>query len=193
MFDRQTKIKILNFLESTTLGATESRIVDSMTEYEIDSRIRLCKVDPTDEESMARSKRRMDARDEFRATMREEKRQESYAAWCAEMDRLNPTDMDDFDKFIRENDMSLSIDVWDGENGEALHEIMSRLLFGNGNIDKALTAHYNCVDKTIIGSICAEILLDELDYETKRMLFWKYAKAIISPIIYNERMSAEQS
>ena len=179
MFDRQTKIKLLNFLESTTLGATESRIVDSMMDREIDSRIRLCKVDPTDEESMARSKRRMDARDEFRATMREEKRQESYVAWCAEMGRLNSADKQDFDDFVRENNICLSIDVWDGENGEALHEIMSRLLFGNGNIDKALTAHYNCVDKTIIGSICAEILVDELDDEMKRMLFWKYAMAII--------------
>jgi hypothetical protein len=160
MFDRQTKIRLLNFLESMTLGASESRIVDSMTEYEIDSRIRLCN-------------------DEFRATMREEKRQESYVAWCAEMDRLNSADKQDFDDFVRENNICLSIDVWDGENGEALHEIMSRLLFGNGNIDKALTAHYNCVDKTIIGSICAEILVDELDDEMKRMLFWKYAKAIL--------------
>jgi hypothetical protein len=179
MFDRKTKIKLLNFLESVTLNATESRIVDSMTEYEIDSRIRLCKVDPTDEESMARAMRRMDVRDKIRATMREEKRQESYVAWCAEMQRLNSADKQDFDDFVRKNDITLSIDVWDGENGEALHEIMSRLLFGDGDIDKALVANYNCVDKTIIGSICAEILVDELDCETKRTLFWKYANARI--------------
>jgi hypothetical protein len=186
MFDKQTKIQLLNYLESVTLGATESKYVETLTEPQIDRLIRLCKVDPTDEESMARAKRAMDKRDEYRATMREEKRKESYVAWCAEMDRLNSADKQDFDDFVRKNDITLSMEVWNSENGLALHEIMSRLLFGDGDIDKALAANYTCFDKTIIGSIIAEMLVDELDYETKRMLFWKYANAIISPCIYNE-------
>ena len=170
MFDKQSKIKLLNYLESVTLGATESRYVESMTELEIDCLIRLCNVEPNDEESMSRAKRAMDIRDQYRAGVREEKRKERYAAFCADVDRLNSTDKQDFDAFLRENELT---DI------DALHEIVSRLLFGNGDIDKALTANYTCFDKQIVGSICAEILVDELDYETKRMLFWKYAKAII--------------
>ena len=196
MFDKTTKIQLVLYLESITLGATESRCLESMTEDQIDRLIRLCKVDPDDDESIMPAVQAMYARDEFRATMRVERlKKDRHAASCADFSRLRPDDRSDFVEFVRENrgvfeacgvdddfawlddkELRPSIDFWTGEFGVVFHEIITRLLFGDGDCEFALAANYT-YDVETIGPICAHILAAELDYELKRTLFWKYAKA----------------
>ena len=198
MFDRNEKIQIVRYLESVTLGATASRCLESMTELQIDYLIRLCKVDPTNDESMMLAKHASDSKTKLHEKrskeLHAEMRAERYVASCADFDRLRSDDRWDFTHFVRENksvfaecvsddfvwlddkELRPSVDFWTGELGGVVHEIVSRLLFGNGHIDFALAANYT-YDGENIGPICSEILAGELDYETKYGLFWKYAKA----------------
>jgi hypothetical protein len=192
------KIAIVKYLEDTTIGVTESRYLESMSERELDDLIRICKVDPNNEDSMKRVKNAMERRNEYRAAKREERlqeqRMERYADANINYDSLRAEDRRMFVGFVVENkdtflecvgddfawvdnpDLRPSVDFWTGDLSHAVNEIVCRLVFGKGNIDIVLASNYT-YDGVTSGPICAEILGKELDGELKHMLFWKYARA----------------
>ena len=198
MYTKEEKIELVKYLESVTVGSTESVGLEYMTEPRLDALIRLCKVNPANGESMMRIKKAMDTRNEYRATMREYKLREiqtnRYVAANANYDNLSVEYRQMFIEFVKENkdiftqcfidnfdwldnpDLRPSVDFWTGELGVAVNEIVSRLLFGKDNIFDAITAKYT-YDGVTNGPICSVMLVDELDEATKKILFWKYAKA----------------
>jgi hypothetical protein len=198
MYTKEEKIELVRYLESVTIGSSESKDLEYLREFQLDDLMRLCKVNPADEAQMMRVKNAMDRRNEYRAAMREERlnklRMERYDAANTNYDNLSAEDRRLFVEFVKENkdtfvecvsddfawldsrDLHPSVDFWTGEIGVAVNEIVCRLLFGKGNIDIVLGASYT-YDGVTNGHICAEILVSALDSETKHMLFWKYAKA----------------
>jgi hypothetical protein len=198
MYTKEEKIELVKYLESVTVGSTESVGLEYMTEPQLDALIRFCKVDPASDAQMMRVKNAMDIRNEYRAAMREERlreiRIERYIAANANYDNLSVEYRQMFVEFVKENKETFtqcsidnfdwldnpalrpSVDFWTGELGVAVNEIVSRLLFGKDNIADAITAKYT-YDGVTNGPICSVMLVDELDGATKRMLFWKYAKA----------------
>ena len=199
MYTKDEKIEFVKYLESVTIGSTESKDLEYLRESQLDTLIRICKVNPANDEQMMQVKRAMDIRNEYRAAIREERlqklRKERYDAANANYDLLRSEDRQLFVVFVKENkDIFLecapgdnfdwldnpylrpSVDFWTGELGVAVNEIVCRLVFGNGNVDLVLGASYT-YDGVTNGPICSAILTDELDDATKHMLFWKYAKA----------------
>lgn len=199
MYTKEEKIEFVKYLESVTIGSTESKDLEYLREFQLDDLMRLCKVNPADEAQMMRVKNAMDIRNEYRAAMREERlqklRKERYDAANNNYDLLRSEDRQLFVVFVKENkdtflecvpgdnfdwldnpDLRPSVDFWTGELGVAVNEIVCRLVFGNGNFDVILGASYT-YDGVTNGHICSEILVSELDSEMKHMLFWKYAKA----------------
>ena len=203
MYTKEEKIELVKYLESVTVGSTESVGLEYMTESQLDALIRLCKVNPANDESMMRVKMTMDRRNEYRAAMREERlreiRMERYVVSNANYDNLSVEYRQMFVEFVKENketftqcfidnfdwldnpDLRPSDDFWTGELGVAVNEIVSRLLFGKDNIFDAITAKYT-YDGVTNGPICSVMLVDELDETTKKILFWKYAKARLNYI-----------
>jgi hypothetical protein len=198
MYTKEEKIELVKYLESVTIGSTESKDLEYLRESQLDTLIRICKVNPANDEQMMRVKNAMDRRNEYRAAMREKRlnelRKERCDAANSNYDSLSTEDRQAFVKFIKENkdtfvecisenfdwldnpDLHPPDDFWTGELGVAINEIVCRLVFGNGNVDNTLVTIYT-YDGVTNGPICSEILADELDKGTKHMLFWKYAKA----------------
>ena len=201
MPDNAFKIELIRYLESVTLGSTESTSLEIMTTDQLDDLIRLCRVNPDDESSMARAKFAMNRRYELRKELRKQRlnelRLERAAASNVEFGRLSPDNRARFVMFVCENmdifseyasddfhwfdDVKLcpSVDFWTGDLGNAVNEILGRLRFGekqDSSIDAALFSSYT-YDGVTDGPICSPILMDELDEETKKMIFWKYARA----------------
>ena len=199
MYTKEEKIEFVKYLESVTIGSTESKDLEYLREFQLDDLMRLCKVNPADEAQMIRVKNAMDRRNEYRAAMREERlqklRKERYDAANANYDLLRSEDRQLFVEFVKENmdtflecapgdnfnwldnpDLRPSVDFWTGELGTAVNEIVCRLVFGNGNVDTTLVTNYT-YDGVTNGPICSVMLVDELDEATKKILFWKYAKA----------------
>ena len=199
MYTKEEKIEFVKYLESVTIGSTESKDLEYLREFQLDDLMRLCKVNPADEAQMIRVKNAMDRRNEYRAAMREERlqklRKERYDAANTNYDLLRSEDRQLFVDFVKENkdtflecapgdnfdwldnpDLHPSVDFWTGELGVAVNEIVCRLVFGNGNFDVILGASYT-YDGVTNGPICSEILVSAFDSEMKHMLFWKYAKA----------------
>ena len=158
-------------------------------------------MNPDDPGSMARAKvamnRRYELRKELRKTRLKELRIERAAASNLEFGLLSPENRARFVVFVRENmdifseyasddfhwfdDVKLypSVDFWTGDLGNAVNEILGRLRFGekqDSSIDAALFSSYT-YDGVTDGPICSPILMDELNEETKKMIFWKYARA----------------
>ena len=201
MPDNALKIELIKYLESVTLGSTESTSLEIMTTDQLDDLIRLCRVNPDDAGSMARAKTAMERRYELRKELRKQRlkemRLERAATSNVEFGRLSPDNRTRFVVFVRENmdtfseyasddfhwfdDVTLfpSVDFWTGDLGNAVNEILSRLRFGekqDSSIDAALFSSYT-YDGVTDGPICSPILMGELDEETKKMIFWKYARA----------------
>jgi hypothetical protein len=198
MYTKEEKIELVKYLESVTVDSTESVGLEYMTEPQLDALIRFCKVNPASDAQMMHVKNAMDIRNEYIATLREERlreiQMERYVAGNANYDNLSVEDRQMFVEFVKENkdifdqcfidnfdwlynpDLRPSVNFWTGELGVAVNEIVSRLLFGNGNVDIMLASNYT-YDGVTNGPICSVILADELDDATKHMLFWKYAKA----------------
>ena len=199
MYTKEEKIEFVKYLESVTIGSSESKDLEYLRESQLDTLIRICKVNPANDEQMMRVKKAMDRRNEYRAAMREERlqklRKERYDAANANYDLLRSEDRQLFVEFVKENmdtflecapgdnfnwldnpDLRPSVDFWTGELGTAVNEIACRLVFGNGNVDTTLVTNYT-YDGVTNGPICSVMLVDELDEATKKILFWKYAKA----------------
>jgi hypothetical protein len=200
MFDIATKIELIRYLESVTIGSTESRGLEMMKEHQLDDLIRICRVDPTNDESMARAKKAMDRRNAVRAILQKEHEEKLRQIQAEELnikyDQL-PLDFKmRFVQFIKDNqnlfgvmdfewldNMQLypPIEFWTGKHAIVLYEIVSRLLFGHQNrdeyepIDAALVGNFT-YGKTEIGNICNDLLVSVLDIDIKNVLFWKYAK-----------------
>jgi succinate dehydrogenase flavin-adding protein (antitoxin of CptAB toxin-antitoxin module) len=191
------KINLVRFLEDTTIGATASMGLENMTERELDSLIRLCKVDPDDEDIMEGAMQAMRRRDAYRAERMKKIRQIQAEELNVKYDRLTPEMKRQFIEFILDNleafgdiDMDWLIDplryppveFWTGVHGIVMNEIVNRLLFGlqekenREPIDSALAAHFTYSD-TKLGSICSDLLIDALDSDIKQVIFWKYASA----------------
>ncbi len=202
MFDKATKIELIRYLEHVTIGASESRGLETMNERQLDDIIRLRRVEPTNAESMARTKKAMDRHNAVRAILQKEREEELRKIQAEELnmkyDQL-PVEMKArFIQFIQDNqnlfgvmdfewldNMQLypPIEFWTGKYAIVLYEIVSRLLFGhqnrdeygNSSIDAALVAIFT-YGKTEIGAICNDLLVSVLDTDIKNVLFWKYAK-----------------
>ena len=201
MPDNSFKIELIKYLESVTLGSTESTSLEIMTTDQLDDLIRLCRVNPDDAGSMARAKFAMNRRYELRKELRKQRlkelRLERAAASNVEFGRLSPDNRARFVMFVCENmdifseyasddfhwldniTLCPSVDFWTGDIGDAVNEILGRLRFGEkhgSNIDAALFSSYT-YDGVTDGPICSPILMGELDEETKKNIFWKYARA----------------
>ena len=199
MYTKDEKIELVKYLESVTIGSTESKGLEYLRESQLDDLIRLCKINPANDAQMMNVKNAMDRRNEYRATIREKRlrelQMERYATANANYNLLLSEDRRSFIEFVKENkdtflecapgdnfewlvnnELYPSVDFWTGELCVALDEITSRLLFGKGNIDTAIVTNFTC-DGVTNGPICSVMLVDELDEATKKILFWKYAKA----------------
>jgi len=199
MYTKEEKIELVKYLESVTIGSTESKGLEYLRESQLDDLMRLCKVNPADEAHMMRVKNAMDRRNEYRVAMREKRlqelRMERYDAANTNYDNLTSEDRRLFVEFVKENkdtflecapgdnyewlvnnELYPSVDFWMGELCVALDEITSRLSFGKGNIDATILSNFT-LDGVTTGPICSAMLVDELDEATKKILFWKYAKA----------------
>jgi hypothetical protein len=202
MFDKATKIELIRYLEHVTIGASESRQLETMNERQLDDLIRLRRVEPTNAESMARTKKAMDRHNAVSAMLQKEREEELRKIQAEELnmkyDQL-PVEMKTrFIQFIQDNqnifgamdfewldNMQLypPIEFWTGKYAVVLYEIVSRLLFGhqnrdeyeNSSIDAALVGNFT-YGKTEIGNICNDLLVSVLETDIKNVLFWKYAK-----------------
>jgi|UniRef100_A0A6C0F2D3 hypothetical protein len=200
MFDIATKIALIRYLEHITIDASESRGLETMNERQLDDLIRLRRVEPTNAESMARTKKAMDRHNAVCAMLQKEREEELRKIQAEELnmkyDQL-PVEMKTrFIQFIQDNqnlfgvmdfewldNMQLypPIEFWTGKYAIVLYEIVSRLLFGHQNrdeyepIDAALVGNFT-YGKTEIGNICNDLLVSVLDTDIKNVLFWKYAK-----------------
>lgn len=201
MPDNSFKIELIKYLESVTLGSTESTTLEIMTTDQLDDLIRLCHVNPDDPDSMTRAKTAMERRYELRKKLRKTRLDELCLERAAvsnrEFERLNPDNRAQFVMFVRESmdifseyasddfhwldniTLCPSVDFWTGDIGDAVNEILGRLRFGEkhgSNIDAALFSSYT-YDGVTDGPICSPILMYELNEEIKKMIFWKYARA----------------
>ena len=75
MYTKDEKIEFVKYLESVTIGSTESKDLEYLRESQLDTLIRICKVNPANDEQMMQVKRAMDIRNEYRAAIREERLQ----------------------------------------------------------------------------------------------------------------------
>ena len=203
MFDIATKIAIIRYLEYVTVDATESRGLETMNERQLDDLIRLRGVEPTNDESMARTKKAMDRHNAVRAILQKEREEKLRQIQAEELnvkyDQLPLEYKTRFVQFIQDNQNLFGvmdfewldnlqlyppIEFWTGKYAIVLYEIVSRLLFGhqnrdeyeNSSIDAALVGNFT-YGKTEIGNICNDLLVSVLDTDIKNVLFWKYAKA----------------
>lgn len=203
MFDIATKIAIIRYLEYVTVDATESRGLETMNERQLDDLIRLRGVEPTNDESMARTKKAMDRHNAVRAILQKEREEKLRQIQAEELnvkyDQLPLEFKTRFVQFIQDNQNLFGvmdfewldnlqlyppIEFWTGKYAIVLYEIVSRLLFGhqnrdeyeNSSIDAALVGNFT-YGKTEIGNICNDLLVSVLDTDIKNVLFWKYAKA----------------
>ena len=203
MFDIATKIAIIRYLEYVTVDASESRGLETMNERQLDDLIRLRGVEPTNDESMARTKKAMDRHNAVRAILQKEREEKLRQIQAEELnvkyDQLPLEFKTRFVQFIQDNQNLFGvmdfewldnlqlyppIEFWTGKYAIVLYEIVSRLLFGhqnrdeyeNSSIDAALVGNFT-YGKTEIGNICNDLLVSVLDTDIKNVLFWKYAKA----------------
>ena len=203
MFDIATKIALIRYLEYVTVDATESRGLETMNERQLDDLIRLRRVEPTNAESMARTKKAMDRHNAVRAILKKEREEKLRQIQAEELnmkyDQLPLEFKTRFVQFIQDNQNLFGvmdfewldnlqlyppIEFWTGKYAIVLYEIVSRLLFGhqnrdeyeNSSIDAALVGNFT-YGKTEIGNICNDLLVSVLDTDIKNVLFWKYAKA----------------
>jgi hypothetical protein len=197
MFDRALKIKLIQYLESVTPGSTESHSLEKMTTRQLDDLIRLCRVNPDDENSMARAKAAMEQRYELRKELRREFLFKPLSVELNEMyDGLGPECKLAFIQFVEYNRDSISphvaddpglawltdsaqmpsVDFWSGGVGEVMNEILYRLAHEQ-TVDGALTSKFTHSDGTVRPMICCDKLVQVLDTDTKNDLFWRYARA----------------
>jgi hypothetical protein len=202
MFDIATKIAIIRYLEYVTIDASESRGLETMNERQLDDLIRLRRVEPTNDESMARTKKAMDRHNAVRAILKKEREEKLRQIQAEELnmkyDQLPLEFKTRFIQFIQDNQNLFGvmdfewldnlqlyppIEFWTGKYAIVLYEIVSRLLFGHQNadgdeyepIDAALVGNFT-YGKTEIGNICNDLLVSVLETDIKNVLFWKYAK-----------------
>lgn len=197
MFDDAFKIELIKYLESVTIGSTESTSLEIMTTHQLDDLIRLCRVNPDNYESMSRAKVAMERRYELRKEMRREYLSKPRSAELNEMYcGLGPECKSAFTQFVEYNrdsisphvaddsalawltDSSLmpSVDFWTGGVGGVMNEILYRLA-NKQTVDAALTCQFKDCDRTVYPAICCDALVQVLDTDTKNDLFWRYARA----------------
>lgn len=197
MFDDAFKIELIKYLESVTLGSTESKSLEIMTTDQLDDLIRLCRVNPDNYESMARAKTAMERRNDLRKELRREYWSKPRSTELNEMYRgLGPECKLAFNQFVEDNldiisphvsddpdlawlyDPSLapSVDFWTGGIGVVMNEILYRLAHKQ-TIDAGLTCQFKNYDMTVYPAICCDTLVQVLDTNAKNDLFWKYARA----------------
>ncbi len=197
MFDNAFKIELIKYLESVTLDSSESRSLEKMTTRQLDALIRLCHVNPDDENSMARAKVAMEQRYELRKELRREflfkprsvELNEIYSGLGPECklafnqfveynrDSISPHVADDSElAWLTDSAQMPSVDFWSGGVGEVMNEILYRLAHEQ-TVDGALTSKFTHSDGKVRSAICCDTLVQVLDTDTKNDLFWRYARA----------------
>ena len=196
MFDREFKIKLIQYLESVTPWSTESHSLEKMTTRYLDDLIRLCRVNPDDPVSMERAKENMEQHALFREELRKkfwgkelaEEMNEMYSALGPDcklaftqfidynLDHISLFVTDDADfAWLKDYSLMPSIDFWSGGLGVVMKEILYRLGHDQ-TVDGALTSKFTHYGK-VRPAICCDTLVRVLDTESKNDLFWRYARA----------------
>ena len=199
MFDDAFKIKLIRYLESVTLGSTESTSLEVMTTKQLDNLIRICRVNPDDPNSMARAKLAMERHTAFREELRREywgkdrtaELNEIYRGLAPEckvafnlfveenLDLISEHVKDDADfAWLKDDAISPSIDFWTKGTGGVMNEILYRIS-NKQTIDGALTCQFKNCDGSVRPAICCDTLVQVLDTPRKNDLFWTYARARI--------------
>jgi len=197
MFDDAFKIELIRFLESVTPDSSESRSLETMTTWQLDDLIRICRVNPDDPISMARAKSAMEQRYELRKELRREFLFKPHSAELNEMysglgpecklafiqfveynrDSISPHVADDSElAWLTDSSLMPSVDFWTGGLGGVMNEILYRLA-NKQTVDAALTCQFKNYDRTVYPAICCDTLVQVLDTDTKNDLFWRYARA----------------
>ena len=91
MYTKDEKIELVKYLESVTIGSTESKGLEYLRESQLDDLIRLCKINPANDAQMMNVKNAMDRRNEYRAAMREERLQKLRGALRCSQRELQPS------------------------------------------------------------------------------------------------------
>ena len=197
MFDDAFKIELIQYLESVTLGSTESTSLEVMTTKQLDDLIRICRVNPDDENSMARAKFAMERRYELRKELRREflfkprsvELNEIYRGLAPEcklafhlfveenLDIISEHVKDDAEfAWLKDDAQSPSIDFWTKGTGGVMNEILYRIS-NTQTVDGALTCQFKNYDGSVRQAICCDTLVQVLDTPRKNDLFWRYARA----------------
>jgi hypothetical protein len=196
MFDDAFKIELIKYLESVTLGSTESTSLEVMTTRQLDDLIRLCRVNPDDLNSMARAKVAMERHTAFREELRRKywgkdrtaELNQIYRGLAPEcklafhlfveenLDLISEHVADDADfAWLKDDAQSPSIDFWTKGVGEVMNEIMCRIS-NTQTVDGALTCQFKNYDGSVRQAICCDTLVQVLDPPKKNDLFWTYAR-----------------